>query len=107
MPKYNMISNIGVGEETTHGSDDIRKYPKKIRSWLFKKTYEIDFPLVHPQYVMRNHEYEKKITFTPLEKFFMQIEGAFLKLRYGGSGEVWQAVKRRWNRYRQFKANKK
>lgn len=100
VPKYNMISNVGVGAETTHGGNDIRIYPKKVRAWLFKKTYEIDFPLVHPKYVMRNKDFEKKMTITPKDRFFMDIEGVFLKLRYGGLGAVWKAMKRRLKRRR-------
>lgn len=74
VPKYNMISNIGVGAITTHGSDDIRKYPKKIQKYFFAKTYDINFPLIHPENFMVNEQYDKSITIGPLERYFHKIE---------------------------------
>lgn len=88
VPKYNMISNIGVGVETTHGSDDIRKYPTRIRNLLYKKTYEIDFPLKHPKYVLRNKEFEKKMTMNRSERILNRVESIILRIRYGGIKEL-------------------
>ena len=95
VPKYNMISNIGIGEETTHGSNDIRKYPKRIRSLFYKKAYEIDFPLVHPKYVMRNRDFETKMTFTKKDRILNIAGSAFLTLKYGGIKEVAQKIRRK------------
>ena len=88
VPKYNMISNVGVGSETTHGGDDIRKYPKKIRNLMYKKTYEIEFPLKHPKYVMRNRDFEKKMTLSHIERILCKAESYFLRLKYGGISEL-------------------
>ena len=93
VPKYNMISNVGVGGETTHGGDDIRKYPKKIRNLLFKKTYEIEFPLKHPKYVMRNRDFERKMTLSYTERMLCKVESAFLHLKYGGISELKKMLK--------------
>jgi hypothetical protein len=61
IPTYNMISNIGVGENGTHGVSDLRKLPKAIRKVFFMKTYEVEFPLVHPKYITEDKGYEKKL----------------------------------------------
>ena len=49
VPKYNMISNIGIDKESTHSVADIRLVPRRNQKLMYKETYEIDFPLVHPQ----------------------------------------------------------
>lgn len=84
VPKYNMISNIGVGGESTHGSEDYRLLPRKIAKLLHKKTYEISFPLKHPTEVKRDYYFEKKMSFTRLDKFLMHFESAFRTLIFKG-----------------------
>lgn len=59
VPKYNMISNIGVGGESTYNTDDVRLLSKKVRRLMHMKTYEIDFPLIHPQKIERDFAYKK------------------------------------------------
>jgi len=87
VPKYNMISNIGVGGESTHGAEDIKLLPKKIAKLLHMKTYEIDFPLVHPQKIERDFKFEKEMTFTNCELFFMRLESGVRTLLYKGPKE--------------------
>lgn len=98
VPKYNMISNVGVGEETTHGANDIRKYPKRIRRLFYKKVYDIDFPLKHPQYILRNKEFEKKMTLNKCERVLTKIEGIALKIRYDGIKGVIKTVQNKLSR---------
>lgn len=98
VPKYNMISNVGVGDETTHGTNDIRKYPRKIRSLLYKKVYEIDFPLKHPKYMLRNKEFEKKMTLNKWERAFMRFEGIVIRVRYDGIKEIIKIARKKLSR---------
>lgn len=84
VPKYNMISNIGIDSVTTHGSDDIRVYPKQIRKLLNMERYDIDFPLKHPKYMMADITYEKEMTITPFQYWKNKWIGLFLQLRYKG-----------------------
>ena len=60
IPKYNMISNIGVQEESTHNVGDIRLLPKSIQQVFNMKTYQIDMPLKHPKYVIENYEHARR-----------------------------------------------
>lgn len=60
VPKYNMISNIGIDKESTHSVADIRLVPHRNQKLMYKKTYEIDFPLTHPKMVERNVHYDRK-----------------------------------------------
>lgn len=59
VPTKNMISNIGVGSETTHGTDNIKKLPKAVQKLLYMRTYEIGFPLIHDKTVKINESFEK------------------------------------------------
>jgi hypothetical protein len=46
LPSCNLVSNIGFGTEATH--------TKKITKYANMKTYEVDFPLHHPPFVIRD-----------------------------------------------------
>jgi hypothetical protein len=52
VPTKNMISNIGLGEDATHFSPDYDLLDDNIKSIMYMKTYEIDFPIKHPKYVI-------------------------------------------------------
>lgn len=94
VPKYNMISNIGVDNETTHGVNDVRLLPKRARRLLHKKTYEIEFPLKHPEKIERDYKFEKEMTITNSQRFFMRIEGLFLLWKYQGFKAVLKRIKK-------------
>lgn len=84
VPKYNMITNIGVGEETTHGASDLRLLPKSVSKLFNMKRYEIDFPLKHPKYMMPDYNYEKQMRLaSPLKTWRNKMEVIIRKVRYG------------------------
>ena len=74
VPKYNMITNIGVGAESTHGHGNIHRYTKRARSVLNKKRYEIDLPLKHPKYMIADKTYENKMNLTFWQKVSEKLE---------------------------------
>lgn len=84
VPKYNMISNIGIGAETTHSVGDAKLLPKKIQNLLYMKTYDIDFPLKHPKKMTRDYKFEKKMSFSRMDCFFMMIETAIKSILFQG-----------------------
>ncbi|MGE6415986.1 hypothetical protein ACQKDD_17630 [Planococcus kocurii] len=95
VPKYNMISNIGVGENSTHNVDDIRLLPKMIRKLMYMETNEIEFPLNHPKYIIPNRIFEKKMSFTTLQKKLVLIESILLRLKYGRYKDLSKSFKRK------------
>ena len=95
VPKYNMISNIGISEETTHSVNDIRLLPKRVQKLMYMKTYDIEFPLIHPTEIKRDYEFERKMTPTKAEIFFSRIEGVFRALRYRGLKGLKEKIKRK------------
>lgn len=60
VPTKNMITNIGIGSETTHSTDDITKLPRAIRRLLYKERFEIEFPLRHPEVVVEDMDFKRE-----------------------------------------------
>lgn len=92
VPKYNMISNIGVASESTHSVSDIRLLPKRTQKLMYMKTYEIEFPLVHPTNIVIDKTFEKKTTLGTLEGICMKIETLLRSLIYLGVNETVQRI---------------
>ena len=61
-PSVNLITNIGNGADATHTAK------KSMVSEL--TSYSMEFPLVHPPYVMQDEEYDKKM--------FMKLNGSYI-----------------------------
>lgn len=59
VPKKNLISNIGCDAHAAH-SDSLDRLPRGIRRVFNMKTYELEFPLKHPEYVIPDLGYEKR-----------------------------------------------
>ncbi len=100
IPKYNMIRNIGITEDAVHASGDIRIIPKAIRNVFFMKTYEINFPLKHPKYIVDDVVYAKNVNRLmgyghPLVKIYRNFEVLILKIRYGYHKDILKSIKRK------------
>lgn len=80
VPKYNMITNIGVAAESTHSVNDIRKLPKKTQKLFQKKAFEIQFPLKHPQYIMVDQKYDRQYRISAFRKFMLKIESGIRRI---------------------------
>ena len=61
VPTRNMISNIGIGADATHGSASLDVLPAGIRRVFNMKTHEIEFPLNHPKYVIADTEHAEGV----------------------------------------------
>lgn len=83
VPKYNLITNVGVGLETTHSVSDLKLLPRRTRKLLFKERFEISFPLIHPIFMVRDHYFENKMTPSNIQRYTTQIEALLLKIMYG------------------------
>jgi hypothetical protein len=53
VPEYNLVRNIGFGEEATHTQNGKSKSAKM-------KTIDIEFPLHHPPFMIRDHDSDKR-----------------------------------------------
>lgn len=102
VPTKNMISNIGVCKNATHCSvTDVKMLPRGIRKIFNMQTYEIEFPLKHPQYVIEDGEFRKRLYRImayghPFVRIFRRCEFIVLRLRYGGVKELWRAFLKKY-----------
>ncbi len=99
VPKKNMMCNIGCTPDSEH-ANAYNVLPRAIRKIFNMKTYEYDFPLKHPKYVIADKEYytaEKKIMAydRPVRAFMRRIESALLTLRYKGFKGIAKKINRR------------
>lgn len=83
VPKYNMICNIGIDKESTHSVSDIRLVPRRNQKLMYKKTYDITFPLIHPEKVIRNEVFDKRYIVSPVGKMLDLVELAIRRLLWG------------------------
>ena len=87
IPRKNMVCNIGATKNSAH-SDSLHLLPKGIRQVFEMKTYEVPFPLHHPNYVIHDVEYEKKRNYimaynNPWVSKKYWIEQTLLLMRHG------------------------
>lgn len=87
IPKKNMMSNIGCTNDSAHAIE-YKLLPRAMKKIFNMKTYELEFPLKHQDFVIRDKNYEKKqkrITGVdhPVILFFRRVESVLLSIRYG------------------------
>lgn len=100
VPTRNLISNIGNVGESTHGVADIKLLPKGIRRIFNMKTYNYEFPLKHPPYVIEDMVFLKKINRImgnghPIVSYYRFFESIFYRLIYGDFKGLLRGLKRR------------
>ena len=100
VPAKNMILNIGNNPEGgTHSVADLSMIPKGLRKIFTMGTYDIQFPLQHPPYIINDVGYQKNLFRVmgvghPLVQLWRNIEKVFLLLKHMGLKEVINKVKR-------------
>ena len=87
IPTKNMICNIGCTADSEH-STEFECLPRSTRKVFNMQTYEYDFPLKHPKYVIPDVFYEEKrnkiMAYNkPFLRFLRDIEKTFLMIKHG------------------------
>jgi len=100
IPTKNLISNIGIGADGTHAVDSVGKLPKAIRQILHMKTYELEFPLKHPTYVLEDIDFKRKVERKlgfgyPLVNFYRNVESTIYRIFLGDFKGLSKGLKRR------------
>lgn len=98
-PARNMVSNIGAMADSTHFSD-LKCLPRSIRKQMTMPNHEIEFPLVHPRYIIEEAGYWKRkyaahAWDSPTTKICQSVEALLLNMRYGNWRHIWKMFKRR------------
>jgi hypothetical protein len=97
VPKKNMICCIGCTDTSAH-SAELKFLPKGVRKMFNMKTYETEFPMKHPKYVMPDVDYEKKRNRivgynAPIINLGRKTERVFLMMKNGKFKDVIKKVK--------------
>lgn len=85
----NMISNIGIGANTTHAVENISMLTRSARSYFFSQTYDLDHPIKHPRYVFDLVRYRK--TSIKHNNIFHHFESGIKRLMKGDI-TVWNSI---------------
>ena len=80
VPTRNMVSNLGDYMGTNVGN--IKLLPKRVQNLFNQKIYDVNLPLKHPQYVMRDMQYEKMMFVSKKQRAVDLIETVFYHLIY-------------------------
>jgi len=100
-PTKNMIKNIGVTEDATH-SADANLLPRRVRKLFNMQTYEIEFPMKEPPFLIREVRFENEdyrvINQNGLWKCILLLEKLFLYVRYGQWKRLTVAIQRKFKR---------
>ncbi|MCH5246647.1 MAG: hemolysin activation protein [Muribaculaceae bacterium] len=104
MPKFNMVNNIGVTDNSTHFSGSVKLLPKRLRRIFTMPRYEISFPLKYPKYVIANTEHLKNVYKInawdhPWIKICRSFEELFINLRYGNFKNILRSLRNRINKF--------
>ncbi|WP_210791275.1 hypothetical protein [Flavobacterium erciyesense] len=102
VPKYNLITNIGMSENGANSVSSIKYMPKGLRSLYYMKTYTVTFPLKHPKYIINDIEFKKKLDRLmgngyPLVKFYRLIESVTYRIIGGDFKSIFKGFKRRFS----------
>lgn len=61
VPKYNQISNIGVGEASSHAQNRNETQFKKYKTFFHIPTKNLEIPLVHQEFCVCDVDYDKLV----------------------------------------------
>ncbi len=61
VPTRNLVRNIGVSGASTHTSDSLNKIPKGLQRIFQIPTFEYQFPLKHPKYIISDTRYDRLV----------------------------------------------
>ena len=61
VPRVNQISNIGIGEYSTHAQSHKSSKFKKRKNFFFIPTQNFEFPLKHPEIMVCDEKYDKLV----------------------------------------------
>lgn len=102
-PRCNMVKNIGATADATHYTE-LRYSDSIIRRLLCMDTYDVSFPLKHPNHVLRDGNFERKhykaIHRSLLKKCLLKMEVLMRRVFYGDIDGIKKAVVRRMRKER-------
>ena len=104
VPKYNLINNKGVTDDSTHFTGSIYTTPRAYRRIFTMKRHELKFPLNHPKHVIDHVAFKERLYKVhawghPWIKVGRSMEELWLNLKYGNFSNIGKAVAKRINKW--------
>lgn len=99
-PRRNMISYMGISKNATHCHDNIELLPKKVRRVLSQQAYELEMPIKHPPFIVRDTMFEELDykAFWSGSPFLMSLESLWLKVKSGRWDLIFASIKKKLGR---------
>lgn len=102
IPKLNLVSNIGLTENATHGANP-KLMPKSARRLFDMPINEQQFPLKHPKYIVADQNYYNELNKLvgnghPFRRFFRKVAYIWKCIIHGEAGRLFKAVGRRFKK---------
>jgi len=102
-PTRNLIQNTAVSEESAHFQNSMKTLPKRMQQMLTMPSYELQWPLRHPHYVIENVEYKERVYRImawghPWIKIGRSFEELYRNLRYGNFRQIREAIVQRFKK---------
>lgn len=87
LPKYNLVTNIGIGEGGANTGSSLELLPRAIRNLYYKKTFILSPPYKHPKYVINDIFYFREFinilgVDRPFIKFQRIIESKYYRIKF-------------------------
>ncbi len=103
VPRVNLMSNIGLTEESANSANNIKFVPKGLRPLYQLKLFEMDFPLKHPKYVFNDVEYCRKVDIlvggkNKLDVKRRKLEVIFLHIIHGDIKYLFDKFKKKYSK---------
>lgn len=103
MPTRNMIRNVGCTSNSTNYSE-FQTMPRAVKRLFTMPSYDVNFPLQHPRYVIENVGYVRRMYRYnawghPWIKIGRSMEELWLNLKQGNFSQITTAIKRRINKW--------
>ena len=89
-----------MSEESAHFQSALKTLPRRMQQMLTMPSYELQWPLRHPRYVIENVEYKERVYRImawghPWIKIGRSLEELYRNLRYGNFRQIGQAMVQR------------
>lgn len=103
IPKKNLVSNIGLTYGSTHSNAEMKLLTKRQQSIFNNPTFEMKFPLKHPEYIVPDYQYMDELDELmgnghPFRQFYRKCVYFLKCIRYGKAQNILTSLKRKLKR---------
>ena len=92
VPKRSLITNVGISENSTHSSGNIKELSTHAKYLLSMSSHELNGPIHHPKYVVSDIGYYNRISNN--HYFLNKLESVVRRFSQGNIRSVWNGFLR-------------